>query len=206
LFRSALREFDATWAVSEQLSGEMVKAGRQPDWIASVGVERRELPGLPQVGPEQRRLFSPRGAAPLYRATWIRDAVSGEAWTLVEADRFDRSRMFTEYQRAELVISIPETDGAPATVMEALCSGAHVLASGGPTVRGWLERFGGTYGEPSTIDDLRNLLRRSALISRRESVMDRQERATAAREHFDRDRTLAALLAFVEGASRPLRG
>jgi glycosyltransferase involved in cell wall biosynthesis len=106
--------------------------------------------------------------------------------------------MFHEYSRAQLVVSLPETDGAPATIMEALCMGTHVLASGGPTVRGWLERFGGTYGEPKGPLEAAELIRFALSASARETEKTRAIRSQRAREAFDRRVALQPLIECLE--------
>jgi len=199
LFRDALRAFDAVWAVSNHLGAELAEAGRAPDWVAPVGVDLGELANGAPPPPEPGRLFSPRGAAPLYRTHWIRAVSSTLAGTrLVEAHHFTRGRMLEEYSRAQVVISVPESDGAPASLMEALCCGAHVIGSGGPTVRDWLTRFGGTYGEPGEPGELRSLVLGGLAASAAESTEAREVRARQARAAFDRDRALHPLLQVIE--------
>lgn len=202
VFRNALRRLDAVWAVSDAIAEDLTACGRPPTWVAPVGVDLSELRSLAGPSVEEGRIFSARRAASVYRLDWIRRAVSempGSA--LIEASAWPRSRMFEEYLRAEVVVSMSETDGAPATIMEALCVGAHVVASGGATVRGWLERLGGTYGEPKSVHEVRSLIREGLGVARRESATRRQTRAAHAKEAFDRDRVLRPLKHWLESKS-----
>jgi hypothetical protein len=192
-FRRALVRLDGLWCVSQELAEEVKASGRPADWVASVGVDVGSLLPPPETAPERNRIFSARMDAPVYRRDWIRAVTAGRDWNLVEADGWSRDRMMTEYGRAEIVVSIPSSDGAPATVMEALCMGAHVVASGGATVRLWLDRFGGTYGEPGTVPQVLDLLILGLYNARRETLHLRNERARAARDAFERDSLLIPL-------------
>jgi glycosyltransferase involved in cell wall biosynthesis len=109
-------------------------------------------------------------------------------------------QMISEYVRAHVVVSLPETDGAPATVMEALCMGAHVVASGGPTVRQWVADFGGTYGEPADAEEAHALLVGGLEAAAREGREMRRARAQRARAAFSRDTLLEPLRLWIEGA------
>jgi glycosyltransferase involved in cell wall biosynthesis len=101
--------------------------------------------------------------------------------------------MFEEFLKAEVVVSVPVCDGAPATLMEAFCMGTHVVASGGRTVRDWIARFGGTYGDPRDAAELRALVDRGIAGSRRETADARRARAQEARAAFSRDDLLSPL-------------
>jgi hypothetical protein len=198
-FRRALPRFSALWSVSHGLADELADCGRPPDWVGAVGVEIKDLPPPPDTSPDRARIFSPRRRGAVYRLDWIRAAVSGTAdWHLVQADEWPPARMFSEYAHAEVVVSMPLTDGAPATIMEALCMGAHVVASGGVDVRSWLARFGGTYGEPAAPAEVTALIRAGLTAAGGESPADRRHRARLARDAFSRDRLLAPLLSWLE--------
>ena len=197
-FRRALPRFSAVWSVSQGLADELAHSGRPPDWVAAVGVEIEGLPPVPDASPERARIFSPRRRGAVYRQDWIRAAVSGAAnWHLVQADEWPAARMFSEYALAEVVVSIPLTDGAPATIMEALCMGTHVVASGGVDVRSWLARFGGTYAELAAPSEVTAVIRAGLNAARAESPADRRRRASLARDAFSRDRLLKPLLSWL---------
>jgi hypothetical protein len=200
--RRALARYTALWAVSAELAETLARRGRRPDWVASVGVDLDLLPAGTEAF-RRGRLVSPRRQGPVYRHDLIRTTVSGTPeLTLVEADDWPRPRLLREMAEAELVISLAETDGAPATIMEALCLGTHVVASGGSTVRGWLEEFGGTYGEPNDAEAARQLLAAARARASRESSEDRARRAAAARQAFDRDLLLSPLEAWLRTGFR----
>lgn len=201
VFRTALRGFSAVWCVSLQLADELEACGRRPDWVSPIGVEIAALPSLTEPRPERGRIFSARRQGAVYRHDWIRAGVAAVAEaTLIEAGDWPRGRMLEEYARAEITVSLAETDGAPATVMEALCLGGHVVASGGRQVREWLAEFGGTYGEPSAPDAVAPLLRAGLLAARAETGAQRLARAQGARDAFGRDRALAPLGEWLRGA------
>jgi hypothetical protein len=198
LFRAAIARLDALWAVSEALADELATCGRIPDWVAPVGVAVETLPPVPTDAPDRGRIFSARNDSPVYRQSLIRAAVGRHTeWVLVEPRGFSCSRMYAEMLRAEVVVSLPITDGAPATIMEALCLGAHVVASGGATVRDWIDRFGGTYGEPHTAGDVLRIIEKGIEATRRTSRSQRLERALRARERFSRDAVLQPLLTYL---------
>jgi hypothetical protein len=201
-FRHALLRFTAVWAVSPEISECLGAAGRRADWVASVGVDIGSLPA-PDPTPEPNRIFSARVEAPVYRKTWIRAAATKvREWTLVEPDDWSQDQMMKEYARAQIVVSLPVSDGAPATIMEALCMGAHVVASGGDTVRRWLADFGGTYVEPSKPSEVTQLLRMGLEGAAGETPEKRAERARTARRTFSRDEMLAPLMAWLEANQR----
>jgi hypothetical protein len=199
LFRQALGALTAVWAVSDDLAAELERCGRTPDWVAPVGVDVAALPPVPSCVLETRgRLLSARREAPIYRRSMIREAARGlPGLTLVEAADWSRGRLLAEMQEADVVMSFPATDGAPATVMEALSVGSHVVASGGGTVRDWLRRFGGSYGEPGRADEARTLIEEARARALRETAEERRARAEAARQAFDRNLLLQPLLRFV---------
>ena len=200
LLRSALSRYRGVWAVSTEVGLELKRYGRGPDWVAAVGVDLSTLPArLPpwQAG----RILSARRDGAVYRRAMIRDAL--EQWpdlNLVEANDWPRQQLFDELAKAELVISLAESDGAPATVMEALCLGAHVAASGGETVRRWLEAFGGTYGEPRNTSEAQRFLAAARERARAETPSERFERANRARPFFDRNKLLEPLEGWVSRA------
>ncbi len=202
LLRRALLRVEGLWAVSPALSRELESLGRAPNWSAPVGVDLKRLPPIGTGQRERGRVFSARREAPDYRRSWIRTAASFPSPNVVEADAWPLERMLEEYQRAEIVVSLPSTDGAPATLMEALSCGAHVVASGGPTVRSWIEKFGGTYGEPRTPENARELIELGMRRAQAESLVEQRERATRARRTFDRDVTLRPLLAWLQAGER----
>ncbi|HEX2222481.1 MAG TPA: glycosyltransferase [Candidatus Limnocylindria bacterium] len=126
-------------------------------------VERLGLGGRPL-------LFSPRAARPLYRHDTVLDAVAGldDAVVVMSGRNADpdylaevraraaragvgeRLRIIDDipepellalYRTADVVVSVPESDGFPSTVLEAMACGAPVVASDVPAVRSVLERF-----------------------------------------------------------------
>jgi hypothetical protein len=194
----AIARFDAIWAVSEALSAELVAFGRSADWHQPIGVDLKRLPPSDARQREKGRIFSARNDDPFYRRTWIRSAADGiPGASVVEPHSWPLERMFEEFTTAEIVVSLPATDGAPATLMEALCCGSHVVASGGSTVREWIRRFGGTYGEPQTVDETRGLMELGMRRARAETPSQQRERALAGRQVFDRDVTLRPLLGWL---------
>ncbi len=206
--RGALLRMDAVWSVSEQLAGLLTGMGRRPDWVAPVGVNLNKLPPVTALPPrEPGRILSARNPAPIYRRQLVRAATASLAdCRLIEPQGWPHDRMIVECGRAAVVVSMPLTDGAPATVMEAICMGAHVIASGGPTVREWLEVYGGTYGEPESAEQARTLLEDGLAVARQETPSTRLDRARRARAAFSRDATLAPLEAWLQShrCRRPL--
>jgi hypothetical protein len=193
LFRGAIARYDAVWAVSDQLGDALTALGRSPTWISAVGVDVSALRGDPGAPRRPSLVFSARREGDHYRHDLVRAAAREASWHVVEAADFTQRRMFEELVEAEVVVSVPVSDGAPATLMEAMCLGAHVVASGGRTVREWIERFGGTYGEPQNPADLRALVDSGIAGSRRETAEIRRTRARAARAAFARDDLLLPL-------------
>jgi glycosyltransferase involved in cell wall biosynthesis len=168
------------------------------DWVAPVGVDVEALPPFDASLASPGRVFSARREAAIYRREWIREAVAGiPDATLVDADDWPEARMAPEYLRAHVVVSVPRTDGAPATVMEALCCGAHVVASGGATIKEWTRAYGGTYGDPESVEEVRTLIRHGLEAASSESVDVRGRRAMRAREAFHRDTCLKPLLGWI---------
>jgi hypothetical protein len=193
-FRRALRRLTGVWAVSDQLAQEVDLCSRPADWVAPVGVDLASLPRAEAAGRQPGLVLSARTEAPVYRRTLVREAIPLiQGASLVEAERWAQRRLFDEMTRSEVVVSLARTDGAPATLMEALCLGAHVVASGGPTVRAWIEALGGTYGEPTNAEDASRLIRAGLYASRAETEGVRRLRATQARAAFDRNRVLQPL-------------
>jgi hypothetical protein len=193
-FRRALQRLTGVWAVSEQLAREIDLCGRSADWVAPVGVDIGSVPRAEGANRHLNLVLSARGEAPVYRRALIREAVALiEGASLVEAERWTQERLFQEMTRSQVVVSFAETDGAPATLMEALCVGAHIVASGGPTVRAWIEAFGGTYGEPTEIAGACRLIRAGLESSQCETEDFRRLRAARASAAFQRDRVLQPL-------------
>jgi hypothetical protein len=193
LFQGAVARYDALWAVSDQLGDALTALGRSPTWISAVGVDVSALCGDPGAPRRPSLVFSARREGDHYRHELVRAAARGASWHLVEAGDFTQRAMFEEFLKAEVVVSVPVSDGAPATLMEAMCLGAHVVASGGRTVRDWIGRFGGTYGEPQDPAELRALVDSAIASSRRETAETRRTRARAARAAFARDDLLSPL-------------
>ena len=124
----------------------------------------RERLGL--VG--RRVIFSPRSIAPLYRQDVVLEALArlpadvcvvmtrhlaresevealqrraaelGLSDRLVMVPKVDHAEMADFYRMAELVVSVPISDGTPVTLLEALSAGRPVVASDLPSVREWL--------------------------------------------------------------------
>ena len=203
-FRSALRRYDAIWCVSAALAHELSWCGWSADWVAPVGVDLEALPALDPARREPGRIFSARREGPVYRRDWVREAAASiPNSTLVQPQIWTELRMMDEYQRAHVVVSVPASDGAPATVEEALCCGAHVVGSGGATVRQWLDIYGGTYGEPDSAAGVSELIRRGMQSTEGETELTRAARAASARKAFSRDQCLRPLLAWVSAVSAP---
>jgi hypothetical protein len=187
--------------VSSVIATELARIGRPADIVTSVGVDIAELPST-VARSTPGRILSARREAPVYRRPLVRAAAAALAEIqLVESDRWPRAQLLMEMARAEVVVSAALTDGAPATVMEALCLGAHVVASGGHTVEGWLREVGGTYGEPTNAHEMRALLERGLARARAETLEQRAQRATRARELFDREKTVGPVLGWLERAT-----
>jgi L-malate glycosyltransferase len=116
----------------------------------------------------RRVIFCPRSIAPLYRTltliralpllpsdclilltekgheepymTQVRNEIErlgvGEQVRMVEG--FGHDAMPDVYRLADVVISVPETDGTPVSILEAMSCGRPVVASDLPSVREWL--------------------------------------------------------------------
>lgn len=118
----------------------------------------------------RKLVFSPRGIRRLYRHETVMDAVASlddvvvvmsarnaEAPYLAElrarAERagiakrmriiedIPEGELVSLYRMADVVVSVPDSDGFPSTVLEAMACGAPVVASDVPAVRSVLERF-----------------------------------------------------------------
>lgn len=140
----------------------------------------------------RRVIFAPRAITPLYRPLTLIQAVSEMndavlVGTLAGADRphLDEVRRLAHllgmdarlilvpnipheeidayYRLADVVVSIPSSDGTPVSILEALASGVPVVATDLPSVRPWLEAVRPDFLVP--VDDPAATLRaiRSAL-------------------------------------------
>lgn len=117
---------------------------------------------------DRRVIFVPRSIAPIYRTlTMIRalrsipedclllltkhnhderylETVRSESARLGLQDRvrfvegFSHERIPEAYALADVVVSIPETDGTPVSILEAMACGRPVVATDVPSVREWL--------------------------------------------------------------------
>lgn len=116
----------------------------------------------------RRVIFSPRSIAPLYRHDVVLEALArlpadvcvvmtrhiaresevealqrraaelGLSDRLVMVPKVDHAEMADFYRMADLVVSVPMSDGTPVTLLEALSAGRPVVASDLPSVREWL--------------------------------------------------------------------
>jgi glycosyltransferase involved in cell wall biosynthesis len=116
----------------------------------------------------RRVIFSPRSIAPLYRHDVVLEALArlpadvcvvmtrhlaresevealqrraaelGLSDRLVMVPKVDHAEMADFYRMADLVVSVPISDGTPVTLLEALSAGRPVVASDLPSVREWL--------------------------------------------------------------------
>jgi glycosyltransferase involved in cell wall biosynthesis len=116
----------------------------------------------------RRVIFSPRSIAPLYRHDVVLEALArlpadvcvvmtrhlaresevealqrraaelGLSDRLVMVPKVDHAEMADFYRIADLVVSVPMSDGTPVTLLEALSAGRPVVASDLPSVREWL--------------------------------------------------------------------
>ena len=119
----------------------------------------------------RRVIFSPRSLAPLYRHDVVLDALAslpadlyvvmtrhlaeesevaalqtraaalGLADRIVIVPKVAHGEMADFYRLAEVVVSVPFTDGTPVTLLEALSSGRPVVATDLPSVREWLSEL-----------------------------------------------------------------
>ena len=77
-----------------------------------------------------------------YRASLVELARSvGIADRLVVLDEIPHAEMADHLRLADVVVSVPETDGTPVTILESLACGIPVVASDVPSVREWLAEF-----------------------------------------------------------------
>jgi glycosyltransferase involved in cell wall biosynthesis len=116
----------------------------------------------------RRVIFSPRSIAPLYRHDVVLDAVAslpadvcvvmtrhlaresevaalqrraadlGLSDRLIMVPKVAHDEMADIYRLADVVVSVPASDGTPVTLLEALSTGRPVVASDLPSVREWL--------------------------------------------------------------------
>jgi L-malate glycosyltransferase len=112
-------------------------------------------------------------------------------------DEITDAKMPDMYRLADVVVSVPESDGGPTTIVEALAVGRPIVATDLPSVREWL---GELYpeslvpvGDPvATEQAIRNVLARSGA--------ELDERARLGRsmvvERADRERNMATMEAF----------
>jgi len=119
----------------------------------------------------RRVIFSPRSIAPQYRHDVVLDAVAslpadvclvmtrhlaresevaalqrraadlGLSDRLIMVPKVAHGEMADIYRLAEVVVSVPASDGTPVTLLEALSTGRPVVASDLPSVREWLGDF-----------------------------------------------------------------
>lgn len=134
--------------------------GPRPSWL----VDRLGLAG-------RRVVFSPRSLTPLYRSLVIvaalgelpgdvvlvstlagadpryRDAMNHAARRAGLTDRvrlvppIAHDEMDAFYRVADVVVSIPASDGTPVSILEAMSTGVPVVATNLPSVRPWLAPF-----------------------------------------------------------------
>ena len=116
----------------------------------------------------RRVIFSPRSIAPLYRQDVVLDALAslpadlsvvmtrhlaeesevaalqrratelGLSDRIVVVPKVAHDEMADIYRLADVVVSVPFTDGTPVTLLEALSTGRPVVATDLPSVREWL--------------------------------------------------------------------
>jgi glycosyltransferase involved in cell wall biosynthesis len=105
---------------------------RHEDVIRAVA----ELP--PDVG----LALSALHADPEYLASLVELAATvGIADRLTVLDGIPHAEMADHLRLADVVVSVPETDGTPVTILESLACGIPVVASDVPSVREWLGEF-----------------------------------------------------------------
>jgi glycosyltransferase involved in cell wall biosynthesis len=80
--------------------------------------------------------------APELASIQARAAELGVADRLVIADTIEDAEMPDLYRLADVIVSIPESDGGPTTVAEALAVGKPVVATDLPSAREWLDALG----------------------------------------------------------------
>jgi glycosyltransferase involved in cell wall biosynthesis len=87
-------------------------------------------------------LLSALHADPAYLASLIDLARSvGIADRMTVLDGIPHAEMADHLRLADVVVSVPETDGTPVTILESLACGVPVVASDVPSVREWLAGF-----------------------------------------------------------------
>ena len=131
------------------------------------GVDATAFRARAEAG-DRRILLSPRRITPLYRQDVVLEAVAAlppdvlavfsaqgadarelsrmrdRAAELEILDRilvlpgFDHAEMPAAYAAADVVVSVPSSDGTPVTLLEALAAGRPVVATDLPSVREWL--------------------------------------------------------------------
>jgi L-malate glycosyltransferase len=87
-------------------------------------------------------LLSALHADPEYLASLVELARTvGIADRLTVLDGIPHAEMADHLRLADVVVSVPETDGTPVTILESLACGVPVVASDVPSVREWLAEF-----------------------------------------------------------------
>ena len=87
-------------------------------------------------------LLSALHADPEYQAGLVELARSvGIADRMIVLDEIPHAEMADHLRLADVVVSVPETDGTPVTILESLACGIPVVASDVPSVREWLADF-----------------------------------------------------------------
>ena len=87
-------------------------------------------------------LLSALHADPEYQASLVELARSvGIEGRMTVLDEIPHAEMADHLRLADVVVSVPETDGTPVTILESLACGIPVVASDVPSVREWLAEF-----------------------------------------------------------------
>jgi glycosyltransferase involved in cell wall biosynthesis len=87
-------------------------------------------------------LLSALHADPEYQASLLELARSvGIEGRMIVLDEIPHAEMADHLRLADVVVSVPETDGTPVTILESLACGIPVVASDVPSVREWLDEF-----------------------------------------------------------------
>jgi glycosyltransferase involved in cell wall biosynthesis len=98
-----------------------------------------------ELAPDVRLVFSALHADPAYRAGLVAEVERrGLAARTVFLEEIPHDRMADHLRASDVVVSIPETDGTPVTILESLACEVPVVASAVPSVVEWLGRIEGS--------------------------------------------------------------
>jgi glycosyltransferase involved in cell wall biosynthesis len=181
------------------LRGRLGLTGRRvifsPRAIKPLYHQRTVLEALAGLPPDVALLMTRQLADPAELAALEgRAAELGLTDRLIAVPRVEEHELPDLYRLADVVVSVPSSDGGPTTLVEALASGRPVVASDLPAVREWLDELGP--GTLVPVGDVEATSRAIRLVLER-GPEERERRARVGRqavlERADRNRTMGQM-------------